>query len=122
MKLHPTTFLLASICLALAIPNYADDTATVNVKILESGAMPKLGGYRPQQLKLSDEKPAELKKTPDLAAPLYGSIHFGDASYLIILDEPDGKDATLYVDANGNGDLTDDAATTWTKKEIPMRD
>src|SRR2546421_9893939 len=87
--------------------------------LLSSGAMPKLGGYRPIRLKLSEEKPAELKKAPELAAPLYATIKFADKSYLAALDEPEGQDAKLYVDANGNGDLTDDPATQWDKKTFP---
>jgi thiol-disulfide isomerase/thioredoxin len=71
-------------------------------------------------LKLSAEKPVELKKGLEFAAPLYGAIKFGEKSYLIVVDEPDGKDATLHVDLNGNGDLTDDEAATWMKKETPQ--
>jgi len=104
------------LCLFLSAGLRAEETAEVKMDLLPSGAMQKLGGYRPQLLKLSADKPADLKKAPDLAAPLFGAIHFGEKSYLVVLDEPEGKDATLYVDANANGDLTDDPACTWTKK------
>ena len=91
--------------------------AAVDLKLMPKGAMQKLGGYRPQQLKLVDRKPAALKKEPDKlsASALYGEIKFGGKSYLVVIDEPRGGDAKLYVDANGNGDLTDDPETTWTK-------
>ena len=89
--------------------------ASVDLKLMPKGAMQKLGGYRPQQLKLSERKPASLKKAPELSSPVYGEIKFGGRSYLIVADEPKDGDGKLYVDANGNGDLTDDPETTWTK-------
>ncbi len=113
-----TMLLAALFCLVYGGGVRADETAEAKMDLLPSGAMPKLGGYRPQLLKLSADKPEDLKKCPDLGAPLYGAIRFGDKSYLIVLDEPEGKDATLYVDANANGDLTDDPACTWTKKTV----
>jgi thiol-disulfide isomerase/thioredoxin len=78
--------------------------------------MPKLGGYRPQQVKLAKNKPAGVKKAPEMAEPLYGQIKFGTKQFAVALDEPKGGDAKLYVDSNGDGDLTDDPATTWDKK------
>ena len=119
MKLAHSALLIASFMLPNLLVARADDTASADLKILPSGAMPKLGGYMPQRLTLSTDKPADLKKAPELSAPLYGTLKFGGKDYLIALDEPDGKDATLHVDANGNGDLTDDEAATWTKKEFP---
>jgi thiol-disulfide isomerase/thioredoxin len=119
--LRKATLLAALLCLFLGAALRAEETAEVKMDLLPSGATPKLGAYRPQLLKLSADKPDELKKAPDLAAPLFGAIHFGDKSYLVVLDEPEGKDATLYVDANANGDLTDDPACTWTKKVVKGR-
>src|SRR5258706_4935576 len=113
---HIASTLILPLLIAAAPANSAaaaEDTADVQMKLISSGAMQKLGGYMPQRLGLSADKPAELKKAPDLAAPLYGSIKFGGASYLVIVDEPEGKDAKLIIDTNGNGDLTDDTAATW---------
>jgi thiol-disulfide isomerase/thioredoxin len=103
-----------------AIPAHGEDSADAKMGMIATGAMRKMGGYRPQQLKMSAEKPADLKKAPEMAAPMYGSIEFGGKSYLMAIDEPDGKDAKLYVDANGNGDLTDDPATEWKVREMAM--
>jgi peroxiredoxin len=89
------------------------------MKLLPSGAMEKLGGYNPQQVKMAKGKPAALKAAPELAEPLYGQIRFGGKTHIIVLDEPAGGDAKLYVDANGNGDLTDDPETKWEKKTVP---
>ena len=97
----------------------AADTPQVKMTLIPSDAMPELGGYRPQQAKLSPDRPAELKKAPDLVSPLYGKIPFGGKSYLVVVDEPEGHDTKIYVDANGNGDLTDDPPVEWNKKQYP---
>src|SRR5262249_39884124 len=82
----------------------------------------KRGSYAPQHAKLSADKPATITKLPEgLASPLYGTLPIGPSEksgpvFHIVVDEPEGKDAKLYVDANGNGDLTDDPATEWTPK------
>jgi peroxiredoxin len=69
--------------------------------------MPVIGGYKPQRLQLMAMKPAGVVKAPPGAA-LYGTLTFGGEAFSLatIGDR-------LYVDANGNGDLTDDPATEW---------
>jgi thiol-disulfide isomerase/thioredoxin len=115
--------ILAAAMLLLPSPTArAEDTAEVKMELLTSGAMPKLGGYMPQRLELSETKPPELKKSPDLGAPLYGQIHFGGKSFLLALDEPAGGDAKLYVDPKGTGELTDDSAIKWNKRNYKGRD
>jgi peroxiredoxin len=99
----------------------------VKLELLSTGAMPKLGGYMPQRLSLSESKPAGLKKLPaDIAAPLYGEFKFGASEaptqFFVVLDEPEGKAARLWVDANGNGDLTDDASADWNAKTSKLAD
>jgi thiol-disulfide isomerase/thioredoxin len=91
--------------------------AQFGLQLMPSGAMQKLGGYSPQQVKMVKGKPAAMKNAPEMKSPLYGQIKFGGKTYLMAVDEPKGEDAKLYVDANGNGDLTDDPAPTWEKKE-----
>lgn len=94
-----------------------DEAPSVNMQLVPENAVQTLThGYVPHLAKLSPDAPAELKKKPEMAAPLYGQIKFGGNDYLVALDEPEGKDATLYVDANGNGDLTDDPPTEWKKR------
>src|SRR5439155_18676257 len=91
----------------------------VKLKLMSSGAVKKLGGYMPQRLSLSETRPPGLKQAPEgLAKPLYGELKLGpkDAptTFLVILDEPEGKPSRLWVDANANGNLMDDAAPEWT--------
>ena len=90
-----------------------------NFKWMESGLTEKGLGYRPRVLALSAQAPAGIKKAPaDLKSPEYGSFRLGPAAapatVWVIVDRADGKPARLYVDANANGDLTDDPAGEWT--------
>ena len=115
-----------ALCLALAtlfpsVLRAADPTAEVKLELVPEGAMKKLGGYMPQQLKLNTIKPATVKKGPDSKSALYGNIQFGGVRHLVVLDEPEGEDAKLYVDANANGDLADDPEIEWKKKEYPSQ-
>ncbi|MGA2501132.1 MAG: TlpA disulfide reductase family protein [Tepidisphaeraceae bacterium] len=78
-------------------------------------------GYRPHAIALSPKAPEGLKKAPvDLAAPQYGSFKVGAATYLVIVDEVDGKPAKLFVDGHHNGDLTEEEPHAWTEKRFPL--
>jgi thiol-disulfide isomerase/thioredoxin len=89
-----------------------------------SGVSQKMGYYRPMRLELSSDKPDGIKAVPaDLAAPLYGKLQLGPTeaptTFFVIVDEPEGKPSRLFVDANANGDLTDDPPAEWKGK--PMK-
>jgi len=95
----------------------ADD---VRLSLMPAGAMRKMGGYSPQRVYLSANEPVGISKAPPgLSAPLYGSFKFGPKesplTICVIVDEPEGKAPRLFVDANGNGDLTDDDPAVWTE-------
>jgi thiol-disulfide isomerase/thioredoxin len=103
---------------------YSARAQEFKLPLTESGAMPKIGYYMPQQLKLSTNRPASLKKAPeDLVSPLFGEIKMGPkdkrATIIVAVDEPDDKPWRLLVDSNGNGDLTDDPAAEWKVRELP---
>ena len=66
---------------------------------------------------MTGERPRELlSKEPEYksARPLYSAVELGDAKdrfITLVVDESKGSGSgydTLYVDANNNGDLTDD--------------
>lgn len=95
-------------------------------KLLASGGMPKAGGYIPKRLTLSATAPAGLRKAPaDLKAPRYGQLEWGSrdqkSPVLLIVDEPAGSPARLFVDSNRNGDMTDDPQPQWTPREYMGR-
>jgi hypothetical protein len=85
----------------------------VDMKFIESGATAKVGGYRPNRAEM-DGTAESVKKAPEgLTTPKYGALKLGDKSWGFIVDEPEGKPATLFVDTNGDGDFTNDPDTTW---------
>ena len=90
----------------------------VEMKFVASGATAKAGGYIPVPAEL-DAKADSVKKAPEgLAAAKYGALKFGDKSFSVILDEPEGKPAKLYVDSNGDGDLTNDPEVKWIERAV----
>ncbi len=119
---RPTVLLPQLLALLTAAPLLAAPaTPDVQLKLLPIGGAAKMGGYMPQRLALSAEKPEAIKKLPaDLAAPLFGTLKFGGAAtaVAVVLDEPEGKPSRLFVDANANGDLTDDAAPVWNSRPV----
>ena len=95
----------------------------VHLTAVPSGAMKMVGFYMPNRLKLSDEKPPEIKVVPPgLVAPSYAVLKAQGKAFGIIVDRLTTGDTKLYVDANGDGDLTNDPAATWSKKTYPSRD
>jgi peroxiredoxin len=71
----------------------------------------------PHKIDLSADKPSFVTKEPEYKGkPLYGLAHFGDATdalpALIVMDDEANK---VYVDANQDGDLTNDPTVTWDK-------
>ena len=97
----------------------ADDATDVKMDLLPHGAMKILGQYLPTTLELSAQPAVALKKAPPMTSPLYGAIKFGGTDYLVVLDRPTPETQAFYVDANANGDLTDDPAITWEKAPEP---
>jgi thiol-disulfide isomerase/thioredoxin len=111
---HPGS-LFAALLIGTALAAGAED---VKLDWQPSGASRKAGYYRPVRLTLSSAKPNGLKAAPaGLESPLYGKLQLGPgespSTFLVVLDEPEGKPARLFVDANANGDLTDDAPVEW---------
>jgi len=75
---------------------YSASAQEIKLPLKESGAMQKIGYYMPQQLKLSSDRPAGLKKAPeDLVSPLFGEIGIGPkekpTTIIVAVDEPDDK-------------------------------
>jgi thiol-disulfide isomerase/thioredoxin len=111
--------MLALLALSFVLLPAVDETVTM--KLVSKEGMPKVGYYMPVKTDLSASKPDSITKLPaDLKAPMYGKLDFaadGKQIFHMVLDEPDGAPARLFVDTNGNGDLTDDPATEWAGKK-----
>jgi len=91
---------------------------TVRLTPVPSNFMPKMGGYMPQRLALTDTKPAGVTKLPDgLTNAKFGLMHMGGKDYTVCIGDIPGNPSQLFIDTNGNGDLTDDPAPKWTKRQ-----
>ena len=63
---------------------------------------------------LSVERPAVVKKEPAYkGSPKYGFVALGNRANNQVLIVVDDAAAAVYLDANQNGDLTDDAPVAW---------
>ena len=107
---------IALVLLLVAMAAAAEDR--VLLELQSSRGAQTIGYYAPQQTDLLASAPATLKRLPaSLVSPTYALIPIGPPGggrvYHVLLDEPAGRPAVIYVDANGNGDLTDDARAEW---------
>src|SRR5439155_12143718 len=117
-----------------AVPLVVDDFKPVQVQLtfVARGGNQALSGdpdhgYWPQRIELQTNQPSTLLRAPNgITAPRYGQLTFGPIeqrnSFLVLLDEPEGKPARLWVDLNGNGDLTDDPSPMWTMRKFTLPD
>lgn len=80
---------------------------------MASGVTRKVGGYRPIRSVMDTESDTVEVEPEEFEGRRYGAFEIGDQSWSFILDEPQEGDATLYVDTNGDGDLTNDPKTKW---------
>ncbi|MGC4045921.1 MAG: TlpA disulfide reductase family protein [Armatimonas sp.] len=107
---------------ATLVASAAFAQAPATLQLNTTGARDLRVGYYPVPIELSAEKPAGVKKEPKYAStPKYGVIHVGNgpkSTIVIALDEPSPAEARIYVDANANGDLTDDGDGSWAKKRL----
>ncbi|MFM8399911.1 MAG: TlpA family protein disulfide reductase [Pirellula sp.] len=80
---------------------------------IASGMTQRMGGYRPMRAMMSDDAKGIEKSPEGLGAPKYGRIEIEGKTWAFILDEPEDGKATLYIDANNDGDLTNDPQVEW---------
>ncbi|MBM4005106.1 MAG: TlpA family protein disulfide reductase [Planctomycetes bacterium] len=91
---------------------------TIPSKFIGKGATQRVGGYSPIRAEMNDDASAVKKAPEGLGAPKYGMVKLGDKSFGFILDEPEGKDARLFVDGNADGDFTNDGAAQWASRKM----
>lgn len=99
----------------------AEATLTMEVRRLDFEGNKKAAlMYMPSGVKLQAEKPAVITKEPKYrGAPKYGVLKIGNGertTFALATDAPEGQDAKVYFDLNGNGDLTDDGDGKWPEK------
>jgi thiol-disulfide isomerase/thioredoxin len=95
----------------------ASESVEIEVKFLAEGVTKKVGGYSPIRAEM-DQEASIATKTPDgLESPKFGWIEMGDQKWAFLLDEPKEGDAKLFIDTNGDGDLTNDLETEWKSQD-----
>lgn len=87
-----------------------------------TGALNKLGYFEAQTCDLVPTLPSHVTKTPaGTTDVLYGTIRLGPrenrGKFTVMLSNASTNNATLYVDSNGDGDLTNDAAPEWRREQ-----
>ncbi|MEM1164984.1 MAG: TlpA disulfide reductase family protein [Planctomycetota bacterium] len=127
---------LATLCTTVAANPFAPASATLTsepTKIIDSTAAITAGGeameaigrlgfslgtmrYVPTRIELTTEKPAIVAIEPDYEGEVrYGLVQLGAGgvqAFPLVLDTTE-HDCRLYIDTNGNGDLTDDGDGSW---------
>lgn len=109
---------LSPIALAAAEPEAATATLTIAPRPLDmAGSREHSMMYMPSSVSLVADKPAGVKKVPAFrGTPRYATVTIGageGSTRAIAIDEPESADPKIYLDLNGNGDLTDDGDGAW---------
>jgi len=107
--------LLLCLCLLPPASSLADE---VRLEWMARGFLDKTHYYSPKVTRFLQEKPAQIVKSPeDLFDPRYVLLETGpesDRKLLgLILDQRSPKEARMWIDANGDGDLTNDPEVKW---------
>lgn len=120
LKLKSAAGLIArglGVCAAAVAVSAGVSAEEVTEKFLSEGVTARVGGYRPQRA-MMDQDAAIVTKAPDgLKAPKFGYITLGDRKFAFIADEPEGEEGRLFIDANADGDLTNDPAVEWKSEQ-----
>jgi thiol-disulfide isomerase/thioredoxin len=117
MKLSHGPRLAAVLSAVICCCEASAEAPNVKEDFLASGVTRKVGGYRPVRSVMDQEADIVKVAPAELAAPSYGLFEIGDQSWAYILDQPEEGDSKLYLDTNGDGDLTNDPEPKWTSAQ-----
>jgi tetratricopeptide (TPR) repeat protein len=96
-----------------------------NFTLEPTGATGRVNYYRPVKVPLQTTKPASVKQEPTyLGTPRYGLLHMGNGPrslHVLAIDEPTNGPARIYVDLQGDGDLTSSGDGAWAKQQSSPR-
>ncbi len=107
-------------------PRLAEPVAVTMTPVV-SGCLALKGGSFPDDLALSPEKPGAVKKLPEgLTGARFASRKFGPKEqpreHVFVWERPEeAREARLWVDANADGDLTNDAPVTLSRVAYAIR-
>lgn len=114
-------FSLMTMCFLMS----ADDKTEITAEFIPSGITRRIGGYRPIQSPMDQEEAIAKVKPEELSNPKFGYLTLDKTKWAYVIDEPEEGEEKLYIDANGDGDLTNDPEVKWTARpsgELTMHD
>lgn len=105
------------LCLCL-LPHVSVLADEVSLEWMPEGFFGKTHYHVPKLVTFLQEKPAQILKAPEaLVNPRYALLETGPKSERVllglILDQQSPKEAKIWIDANGDGDLTNDPEVRW---------
>jgi peroxiredoxin len=110
----------SSVILALGAPTPSAAQSAGKFTLDPQGTKSTRLGYFPIPVKLSETKPAGVRKEPAYSGkPKYGVFQVGDgpkSTHYLALDEPENGTWKIYVDVKGDGDLTSSGDGAWSKR------
>jgi thiol-disulfide isomerase/thioredoxin len=95
----------------------AGQAGEVEQKFLGEGVTARVGGYRPIRAEMDQEASIVQVAPEGLVKPGYGKLILGDRSWAFVIDQPEEGPNRLWIDTNGDGDLTNDPQATWEPRE-----
>ncbi|MBB5034905.1 redoxin domain-containing protein [Prosthecobacter vanneervenii] len=106
---------MLSLCLLSLASAPAEE---VRLEWMSTGMYYKVHYHSPTVTRFLQEKPAEIVKVPEgLVSPQYVLLETGPKKQRkllgLILDQRSPKEAHMWLDANGDGDLTNDPKVKW---------
>jgi thiol-disulfide isomerase/thioredoxin len=124
MNVSTVRSLAGAVCfglLSVLTTAHADEAMMASMEARVSGGIHAMSA---KKLTLTSDKPANVTAEPPYRyKPMYGVIRLGDAKnneIVVVVDTAPGvTHPRVFVDANGNGDLTDDPAVTLTAQPAP---
>jgi thiol-disulfide isomerase/thioredoxin len=101
----------------------AEATLTMDVRLFDfAGTKAANRMYMPASATFSSNKPEGVTKEPHYnGTPEYATITIGNGTpneFTIVSDEAEGHEPKLYLDLNGDGDLTNDGTGDWQTKTL----
>ena len=93
------------------------DGGEIEQRFVAEGVTRRIGGYRPIRAALDEEATIVTVPPEGLVQPGYGRLSLGDRTWAFVIDQPEEGPSRLWVDTDGDGDLTNDPPTTWEPKQ-----
>jgi hypothetical protein len=97
-------------------------TITVELEDVPEGSLRRLNKEILRSINLSSTKPTGVKKGPLDESAIYGVLPVlvsKDGMLVAITESAVGKTGKIYLDANGDGDLTNDPMVKWEELGVP---